>query len=145
VVQKSIKEKNDVYAVLGVLDSLAADLAFDYISVDHLTQMDELVDIIDVAIKYKNYPKYCRLQQKFHEVYRNICQNGYLQKQLRDIQEGFFPMTYFSEDKALLFDVFQKMNEEHRTIIRLFKIGDRKGLHDFLINTHWITQYETMI
>lgn len=145
VAQKSLKEKSDVYIVLATLDALAAQLAFDHMGDVQIRQMCELTDKIDVAVKYQNYPEYCRLQQQFHEVYRDICDNAYLQSLLKDMQEGFFPMTYYSDNKDRLFEVFSNMNDEHRKIIRFFMEKERQALYDFLIGTHWQTQYGSMI
>jgi len=145
VTPRSLKEKNDIYCVLATMDALAAQLAFEHITDVHIHQMNELTDKIDVAIKYQNYPEYCRYQQQFHEVYRNASGNNYLQKLLHDMQEGFIPMTYFSEDSDTLFQVFANMNNEHRAIIRLFEEKKLKELLDYLVNTHWKTQYDAMI
>lgn len=144
VVKKSQKEKNDVYIVLAELDALAAVLALDRITDEHILQLCEIVDMLDITIKYKNYPKYCNLQNRFHAIYREVCDNEFLQKLLMDMQEGFIPMTFFSEDLDPLFDIYQLMNDEHRVIIDLFKHKKRAELYEYLKNTHWALRYEDM-
>lgn len=145
VKSKSLKEKSDVHVILSVMDALAARLAVDNIGNTELNSMRECIDMIDIAIKYKNYPNYCKKQQSFHNIYRNCCQNEMLLKMLNELQNSFIPYTYNSDNPAELFSVFENINKEHRIILNLFEKHDGDALFEFLMNEHWQTRYKDMI
>lgn len=145
VCERSIKEKMDVYDVLAALDALAAKLALKYMGEKELNGMHECIDLIDISIKYRNYPEYCRLQQRFHDVYRERCGNDMLRKLLEELQVGFAPHTYISDDADQLFEVYRDMNEEHRHIVDLFEEKKGDELYHFLMDVHWQTKYDEMI
>ncbi len=139
------KEKQDVYDVIAVLDAEAAVCALERMGPEGLSALRETVDFIDVAIRHRNYASYCRLQQAFHEVYRQRCGNDLLLAMLREASDRFVMPTYLSQDKEALFAVYGQMNDEHRRIIELFEQGDKQALFHYLAWTHWRTQYEDMI
>lgn len=138
------KAKEDTYQVLTLLDALSARLALPHMTSKDYTNLNQCVDLIDVAIKYHNYPDYYRLQQQFHDIYRARCGNQVLIHLLQELQVGCPPQTYYSEDADQLFEVFSTMNLEHRKIIALFEQGDPQALFDYLCY-HWDTRYEEMI
>jgi DNA-binding GntR family transcriptional regulator len=138
-------EKLEVYAVIEILDALAAKLAVEYINDGCITSMMECADMIDVTIKYKNYHDYYHLQRKFHDTYRDICGNSVLQKQLRDLLDSFVPHLYAKTPDDRLFKAFSESNSEHRRIINLFQERNAQGLFDFIMNVHWSTKYKEMI
>lgn len=139
------KHKIDSYVILGVLDALAAKLALDNFNDQDIRKMNEFIDLIDIAIKYENYGSYCEMQEKFHCVYIDKCDNIQLQKMLEEIKASVSRYTYFSENTEKLFDMCRAMNDEHRQIVRIFEQKDAKALEDYLINVHWITKHLDMI
>lgn len=138
------KAKEDTYEILTLLDALSARLALPHMTPADLSELNRCADLIDIAIKYHNYPDYCQLQQQFHDIYRNRCSNQVLIHLLQELQVGCPPQTYYSEDQSQLFSVFSTMNQEHRKIIALFEAGDPQKLFDYLCY-HWDTRYEEMI
>ena len=139
------KHKIDSYVILGVLDALAAKLAMENFTDQDIKKMHEFIDLIDIAIKYENYGSYCELQEKFHHVYIDKCDNIQLEKMLEEIKASVSRYTYFSENTEKLFDLCKAMNNEHRQIAELFAKKDSKALEDYLINVHWITKHLDMI
>jgi len=139
------KRKIDSYVVLGVLDALAAKLSMPNIEEKDILRMKEIIDLMDIAIKYKNYSSYVDLQEKFHHVYIDKCDNLQLVTMLADLKASIYRYTYYSDNIDKLFELSQDMNDEHRQITELFEKRDAEGLEDFLINTHWITKHMDMI
>ncbi|WP_324825720.1 GntR family transcriptional regulator [Sinanaerobacter sp. ZZT-01] len=140
VVNTSHKQKLDAYIILADLDALAAKQACSMITEQDILHMQELVDLIDIAIKYRNYVSYCELQEKFHQVYIKRADNLLLSRMLDEIKSSVLRYTYFSEDADAQFDICKLMNEEHRKIIQLFQEGDANAVSDYLENTHWATK-----
>lgn len=145
VVEMDSKEKLDIYTILGTLDALAAQLAMDHITEEDIYEMKEVIDLIDVAIKYKNYASYVELQERFHDIYIKKCENDQLKKMLDEIKITVSRYTYYSEDEEALFALNKDLNQQHRQIVEYFKKKDRKGLNDFLLNVHWKTVHFDMI
>jgi DNA-binding GntR family transcriptional regulator len=139
------KYKIDIYVILGTMDALAAGLSINNITEQDIRGMKEIVELIDVAIKYENYVSYVDLQEKFHSVYIDKCDNEQLKKMIDDIKSNVSRYTYYSEDADKLFDICRESNNEHREIIKLFEKKDTIGLEDYLKNTHWITKHFDMI
>lgn len=129
--------KANVYAVLAVLDAYAAELAFPRIGPGEISKMRELIDKIDVAIKYHNLSDYNTFQLQFHQVYVDQCANDFLLKTLLDIRNSFVPMVRTEGDEEALFQWFSELNQQHRRITDLFEKSDKEGLDKMLRYGHW--------
>jgi DNA-binding GntR family transcriptional regulator len=140
-----VKSKLNLYAILAVLDSLAATLAINNIREEDIMKMNECIDKIDIAIKYRNYPDYYQLQNQFHKIYIDKCDNPNLIKMLDDIASGPLHISYISDNTEELFSVLKESNEEHREIVRLFTNKDALALENFLRYNHWATKHPDMI
>lgn len=140
VANTSDKQKVDAYIILGNLDALAAKQACPIMTEQDILHMQELADLIDIAIKYKNYVSYCELQEKFHQVYIQCVDNVLLWRLLDEIKSSVLRYTYFSEDIDTQFEICELMNEEHREIIKLFQAKDADAVSKYLEDTHWATK-----
>lgn len=131
------KSRNDVYVIIGTLDALVVSLAINNITDNDFLRMNELVDKMDVAIKYQNFPDYSKYQNEFHDVYLSKCNNDRLITILRDLRSTFVPQTYINGNKCDLFANLKVSNDDHRHIIELFRKNDLQKLQEFLKNRHW--------
>lgn len=140
VVNTSHKQKLDAYIILADLDALAGRQACPMMTEQDILHMQELVDLIDIAIKYRNYASYCELQEKFHQVYIKRADNLLLSRMLDEIKSSVLRYTYFSEDIDTQFEICSWMNDEHKKIIELFQSGDADAVSQYLEYTHWATK-----
>lgn len=131
------KGRNDVYLIIGTLDALAASLALDRIDGNDRMRMNELVDKMAIAIKYRNFPDYSTFQIEFHDIYVGKCNNAKLIAILDDLRRTFVPQTYISKSNADLFSCLEIANNQHRYIIELFEKKDIENLKKFLVDEHW--------
>jgi DNA-binding GntR family transcriptional regulator len=138
------KEKNDIYEVLAVLDGLAARLAIDKLTEEDYLKMSELIDLMDISIKYRNFKNYQSQQESFHNVYIERSGNKPLKRELDNIKNSVPHYTYYSEDEDKLFEICGYMNDEHREILRLLKEGDADKAVRYLVDTHWSTKYDAI-
>ena len=145
VKEVTIQTKIDTYVVISNLDALAAVLSIDYLEEEDFLYMEEIVDMISVAIKYKNMEKYSKLQGEFHDVYVKKCNNSVLISTLQRLKNSFIQIVYKNDGSENHYDIFKGINEEHRKIVELFRKKDKEGLYSFLTNIHWATKYEDMI
>lgn len=131
------KEKNDMYEATALLDAFAAASAQPHMTDDDITTLNEYIEKIDVAIKYRNLADYSALQHQFHEVYRRRCNNDIILRFLKTLESGLVPQTYVDNDEDRLFSLYTLINDEHRHIVELFAAGDRDELFRYLMQTHW--------
>lgn len=139
------KQNDDVYQVIAVLEGLAVTLAMKNILPEDITKMSEIADKMDIAIKYKNYDEYYMLQEQFHEVYINKCDNQTVISILKSLKNGPIRQTYFSENFDKLFMVLAKSQEQHRRIIKLIEEKRVSELEQYLRDVHWKPVYRSMI
>ena len=135
------KSKSDISILLADLEALAAKLAINNLTEEDYAHMEELIDMIDVAIKHQNYVKYSELQEQFHNVYNQKCDNPMLIEYLYNIKIRIVRYIYYTDDTNKLFDICRNMNDEHREILKLFKEKKADELEDYLVNVHWFTKY----
>lgn len=140
-----LKTKLDSYLVLAILDAAAAKLSVSFLTEADFLKMDELIDLIDVAIKYKNYETYNLYQEEFHQIYIDRCDNIPLQRQIMNFKNSIPSYLYYSDDQPRLFEVLLEVNNEHRQILSLLKAKKGNEVADFLIKTHWQTSYQDML
>ncbi len=145
VVEFDTKSKMNFYTIYANLDALAAISALPNMEESDLLRMEEIADKIDIALKYRNYEEYYHLQDQFHMIYIDKCDNPQLVKLLGDFSHGHINRSYLSEDIDKLFLVLKESNNEHREIIDLFRRKARPELENYLRYTHWITKYMDLI
>jgi DNA-binding GntR family transcriptional regulator len=140
------KSKTDLYCVYSTLDALAAALSVANITDDDILKMCECVDKIDIALKYHNYTDYYTLQDMFHKIYTDKCDNQVLTSLLNELSASPVNRSYVSSgDSDKLFAALSEMNNEHRKIIDLFRERNAAKLESFLKNDHWVTKYPDLI
>lgn len=145
VVAFDSKSKLNFYTIYANLDALAAISAMENMTPEDLMKMSEIVDKIDIALKYKNYEDYYSLQDSFHKVYIEKSDNPLLVKLLSDFSHGHINRSYLGENKEKLFLVLTEANNEHREIVKLFEKKNKAELENYLRYTHWITKYLDLI
>lgn len=145
VKQMDEKAKNDIYIVLSYLDALAARLAINKMTEEDYLKMSELIDLIDISIKYRNFANYQEQQEAFHSVYIERSGNEALKHSLDQIKESVPRYTYFSNDEDRLFAICASTNNEHREILQMLRDHKTEEITQYLIYTHWQTKYEDAI
>lgn len=132
------KEKLDTYEVIGVLDALAGELSLQYLTANEISRMEELLEMMEISIKYKNYESYLSISNEFHNIYRDKCENKTLLKVINSLVYNFIPKSYSSESKEELFKMLSHSNKEHVRLLRGMKEKDSKQVNDIL-KKHWDT------
>lgn len=145
IIELEDKAKMNLYTIIAALDALAATLAIDNMEEEDYLKMEEVCDKLDIAVKYKNYSDYYNLQDDFHSIYINKCNNPMLVDMLKNLSSGPVQRSYISNDTDRLFAALSELNEEHRKIIGLFRNKKNQELEIFLKHTHWETKYPDMI
>lgn len=145
VKEVSTEKKLEVYEIIGALDALAAVSSIDKLSDEDILHMKEIVEKIDISIKYYNYADYMKLQMEFHDIYISKCGNETLINLLKSLKNTFIRQSYLSQDKEKLFAVLLEGNKDHKNIVACFENKEKEKLEDILKNKHWYTTYIDMI
>lgn len=136
----SEKAKLEIFDLIACLDSMAAKLAMPSISKEDIERMRELLDMIDVAIKYKNYKKYYELQEEFHNVYIRKCDNEQVIKMLNKAKSSVSEYWQLEDKSESTFVVLEQVNLEHREMLRFMEKNDILGLRKYIEDVHWATK-----
>lgn len=136
----SEKAKLEVFDLIACLDSMAAKLAMPSITKEDIQRMKEILDMIDIAIKYKNYKKYYDLQEEFHDVYISRCDNEQVIKMLNRAKSSVAEYWRLDDKTENTFLVLEEVNKEHREMLRLIEQKDVNGLRAYIEDVHWATK-----
>lgn len=138
------KTKMDTFLIFGMLESMAAVLAIDYLTDEDLMKMREYIDRIEIALKYRNCNDYYRLNDEFHNIYIGKCNNEPLQKMIKDLESGPINRSYIGPCEDRLIGAFTECNNNHINLVHMFEEKDIEGIKAFH-ETHWATKYTDMI
>ena len=135
------KEKQDNYELVAVLDSYCARIAAPVLTDAEFRTMHEIIDKIDVAIKYRNVDDYRDLQFRFHSVYRSKAGNEEILRLLDIAESGIVPQIYLGSDEDQMQNIYFMLNNEHRRILELLEARDADNAERYLRDTHWAPRF----
>lgn len=141
VKQVDTEKSKEIYALLGVLDAFASELAFTYVTEKDIVRMEALTKQMKVAIETYDFKSYYKLQTDFHDIYIMKCHNDELINTMRLLRRKFIKQTYSNDNIDELQKILLETNEEHDTIAQLFKEETADQIANFLKKTHWNMDY----
>ena len=136
------EEANNLYKIIGNLDSLAASLALDNLSKEDISLMRKLKSDMDEAIENRMLDQYYKIQVDFHNIYIDKCGNDQLIQLLNQLRMRFIRQGYDSNEN--LAEIFYQTNKEHGIIVDLFEEKDVEKLEDYLRSVHWNVMYSNL-
>ena len=131
------EDVEDIYEIIGTLDGRIAQLTANQLTEKDLSIMQFLIKSMDAAIDTELYTKYNELQDSFHHVYINKCNNKFFRKEMYNKLDMFIGKSYLHIQKGEINQLLKSTNQEHKQILDLFKAGDQDKLRIFMENIHW--------
>ena len=131
------EEAKETYFIIGALDGLAAALAAPFLTEKHINEMEFYIQSIDLAINTDNFTMYHKMQESFHGVYLSVCPNKSLVNLLLQLEKKFLKNFNHSEQAEITKKRLLQTNNEHRTMMELFKNKDLTELERFVKEVHW--------
>jgi len=136
----SDRDLEDIYEVLGALDSRALLSVFGQIKPKHIEQMKKInKKMYQTCSSSKDINKYFELNNAFHNVYLKMSKNKMLLTQLSILRQRLF-------DFGAKGDWLEKVRElnyrEHLRLIELIEQGDAKTVAAFVRDTHCSINWE---
>ncbi len=143
VKELSLERVQELYAIIGCLEALAATLAMARLTDADMKDMEDLLIKIDKAIDDMDYKEYYKLQTEFHNIFIEAADNEELMQLLSSIKKNFIRQTYITDKEQVdtLLKVVQETHKEHWEIYRLFREKNCEGLEKYLRNVHWHVKY----
>jgi len=130
----SDKDLEDIYEVLGALDSRALLSVFDKIAPGNIEQMKKINEKMhQTCSSNKDISKYFDLNNAFHNVYLKKSKNKLLLDQLSILRQRLFD---FGSKGGWLKKIRELNYQEHFKFIELIEKGDAKAAAEFIRDTH---------
>ncbi len=127
------KDLEDIYEVLGALDSRALLSVFDEITSERIQKMKQINEEMYQARSSEDSNKYFELNNAFHNVYLELSKNKLLLAQLSILRQRLFD---FGAKGAWIEKVRELNYQEHFKLIELIEHGNAKAVADFIRDTH---------
>ncbi|MGE6368750.1 GntR family transcriptional regulator [Planococcus kocurii] len=131
------EEAKETYFIIGALDGLACALTSPLLTTKQLKEMEFYIESIDLAINTENFAMYHKMQEEFHNVYLSICPNQSLVILLLQLEKKFLKTFDWIKDMDWTIEKLKETNNEHRTMLELFKKNQTAELEVFMREVHW--------
>jgi DNA-binding GntR family transcriptional regulator len=136
----SPRDLEDLYEILGALDSRALLSVFDQITPHHIELMKQInEEMYQTCSSNKDINKYFDLNNAFHNVYLEMSENKLLLNQLSILRQRLFD---FGAEGDWLEKVRELNYREHIRLIELIEEGDAKIVAEFVRDTHCSINWE---
>lgn len=127
------KDLENIYEVLGALDSRALFSVFEQILPEHIEQMKQINEEMYQTVADREFNRYFNLNSAFHHVYLDLSKNEMLLSQVNILRQRLFDF----ETKGDWIEKVRKLNYiEHLKLIELIEQGDAKMVSDFIRDIH---------
>lgn len=129
----------NIYEVLGALDSRALLSVFDQLTPAHIDQMKQINMEMYQSVSDKEFYRYFELNTAFHNVYLDLSTNDMLLAQVNIIRQRLFDFGA----KGGWIEKVRKLNyTEHLKLIELIEQGDAKVVSSFIRDVHCCINWE---
>ncbi len=133
----TLEEARELYTLIGHLETLAVALSIEKLDEEDLSKMENLIEVMKIAIEKDEYDNYYQAQVDFHNVYLYKTENTELINILKKLKMRFLRQGYTEKNNGNFSKIFEDTNKEHVEILRLFRKKDKKKLQSFLRDIHW--------
>ncbi len=134
----SPEDLENIYEVLGALDSRVLFSVFDQITPDHIDRMKCINLEMYEAVSTSRISTYFDLNTAFHNVYLDLSKNDLLLTQLNILRQRLFE---FGSKGEWIEKVLELNYTEHLKLIELIERGDAKQVSDFIRDTHCVINW----
>jgi DNA-binding GntR family transcriptional regulator len=134
----SPEDLENIYEVLGALDSRALFSVFNQITPAHIDRMKCINLEMYKAVNATRISTYFDLNTAFHNVYLDLSKNDLLLTQLNILRQRLFE---FGSKGEWIEKVLELNYTEHLGLIELIEQGDAKQVSDFIRDTHCVINW----
>jgi len=124
----------NMYEMLGALDSRILLAVFDRIGRRQIEQMKRLITEMGKNLEKRNFPRYWNLNTAFHNVYLGLSTNKLILNHINILRQRLF--EFGKKDWSLKRK--HVIHREHLTLVELIEKGDAVAAADFMRDQHTI-------
>ncbi|MCG8564572.1 MAG: GntR family transcriptional regulator [Desulfobacterales bacterium] len=136
----SRQDREDIYQMLGALDSSVLASVFPRLTPDHVQQMRSLNhEMYDTCTSPEDRNTYFDLNARFHGVYLNLSDNQLLLNQLDILRQRLFD---FGAQGSWIQKVRELNHQEHIQLMELMEDGQAHGAAAFIRDTHCVMNWD---
>ena len=135
--QYSQEEVENIYEIIGTLDGKIAYETCEKLTQEDYSLMQFLIDSMYSSIKNGLYTKYNELQESFHNVYISLSTNSIMVQELKNKKKIFVGKNYKRITPETIQNLLKTTNDEHQTILNLFKNNQKNEVRKYLEEIHW--------
>ena len=137
----SRKDIENIYEMLGALDSRVLLAVFDKIGDRQIMHMKQINDEMGKNLEAQNFPRYWNLNTAFHNVYLSLSNNKLILNHINILRQRLF--EFGKKDWSLRRK--HVIHKEHSTLIKLIEKGDGVSAADFMRDVHTILDLDAKI
>ena len=128
------KDIENMYEMLGALDSRILLAVFEKIGKHEIEQMKQINKEMEESLDEENFMRYWNLNTAFHNVYLDLSSNTLILYHINIVRQRLFEFS----KKDWSFRRKQVIHREHETLIELIEKGDAITAADFMRDQHTI-------
>ena len=137
----SQKDIENMYEMLGALDSRVLLAVFDRIGSHEIEQMKQINEEMGKNLTEQNFPRYWNLNTALHNFYLNLSTNELILNHINILRQRMF--EFGKKDWSLRRK--HVIHKEHLTLIALIEKGDAVAAADFMRDQHTILDLDAKI
>jgi DNA-binding GntR family transcriptional regulator len=137
----SQKDIENMYEMLGALDSRILLAVFDQIGSREVAQMKQINAVMGKNLEAQNFPRYWNLNTAFHNIYLNLSTNDLILNHINILRQRLF--EFGKKDWSLRRK--HVIHKEHSALIDLIEKGDGVAAADFMRDVHTILDLDEKI
>lgn len=130
----TLKEIEDIYQVIGALESEAAEIACDRLTSEDLAKMEKDYEQMVQALAEDDFKKYMDINLELHNIHLKLCGNEILVNIVNQLKKRLYD---FPRIMLKIPEWEEKCIEEHRLLIQYFKEKNKAAIKDLIKNKHW--------
>jgi DNA-binding GntR family transcriptional regulator len=135
------KDIENMYEMLGALDSRILLAVFDRIGNREIEQMKQINKEMGESLDEENFMRYWNLNTAFHNVYLDLSSNTLILYHINIVRQRLFEFS----KKDWSFRRKQVIHREHETLIELIEKGDAITAADFMRDQHTILDLDAKL
>jgi DNA-binding GntR family transcriptional regulator len=135
------KDIENMYEMLGALDSRILLAVFDRIGPSEIEQMKQINTEMGKNLEKQNFPRYWNLNTAFHNVYLKLSTNELILNHINILRQRLF--EFGRKDWSLRRK--HVIHKEHLTLVELIEKGNALAAADFMRDQHTILDLDAKI
>lgn len=130
----TLKEIEDIYNTIGILEAEAAEKACEKITEEDIERMEELYQKMEKALRKNNFLAYMEFNRELHNIHIKLCGNDVLQEIISKLRSRLYD---FPRIILTIPEWEEKCMKEHKELIELFRKKDSKAIRTLIRDKHW--------